>query len=38
MLGSYSYLESLGYEISDEELAMLDGTHEVFNQSESEEQ
>lgn len=34
----YAYLESLGYEISDEELAMLDGTHEVFNQSESEEQ
>lgn len=34
----YAYLESLGYEISDEELTMLDGTHEVFNQSESEEQ
>lgn len=33
---TYAFLESLGYEISDEEQALRDGTHELFKREEGE--
>ena len=32
----YDFLTSLGYELSDEEQAMRDGTHELFKAEEGE--
>lgn len=29
----YNFLCTIGYEMSDEERAMMDGSHEIFNRS-----